>query len=200
MLVIQDVLISDDLLEEQFLCNLQACKGACCWEGDWGAPLETEELHTLERIYEEVKPFLTSAGIAAIEADGPYSFFEEAGNYGTTLQPDGACAFMTYDEHGVAKCGIEQAHRAGATDFKKPISCHLYPVRVRDNRQLGFEALNYDRWDICSAACTLGRKERLALYRFVREALIRKYGEDFYEALDAAARHLEEGGSGHDRS
>lgn len=202
MLVIQEVLISDDIIEAQFLCNLQACKGACCWEGDWGAPLETEELQTLERIYEDVKPFLTRAGIAAIEANGPFTFFEDARDYGTTLQPDGACAYMTYDEQGVAKCGIEQAYLAGATDFKKPISCHLYPIRVHHNRKQGFEALNYDRWDICSAACERGRKEQLPLYRFVREALVRKYGEAFYEELDAAARHLErvKEKDGHERS
>ncbi len=191
MLIIQEVLISDDIIEEHFLCNLQACKGACCWEGDWGAPLETEELQTLERIYEDVKPFLTEAGIAAIETNGLFTFFEDARDYGTTLQPDGACAYMTFDGQGIAKCGIEQAYLAGATDFKKPISCHLYPIRVHYNREQDFEALNYDRWDICSAACELGRKEQLPLYRFVREALVRKYGEAFYEELDAAARHLE---------
>ncbi len=191
MLIIQEVLISDDIIEEHFLCNLQACKGACCWEGDWGAPLETEELQTLERIYEDVKPFLTEAGIAAIETNGLFTFFEDARDYGTTLQPDGACAYMTFDGQGIAKCGIEQAYLAGATDFKKPISCHLYPIRVHYNREQDFEALNYDRWDICSAACELGRNEQLPLYRFVREALVRKYGEAFYEELDAAARHLE---------
>jgi len=195
MLIIQEVLISDDIIAEHFLCNLQACKGACCWEGDWGAPLEAEELATLERIYEAVRPFLTPGGIAAIEAAGPYTYFEDAKAYGATLQPDGACAYMTYDEGGIAKCGIEQAYLAGATDFKKPVSCHLYPIRVHHRQQPGFEALNYDRWDICSAACELGKKEKLPLYRFVREALIRKYGADFYEELDAAARHLGEGGA-----
>ncbi len=187
MIIIRDVLISNDVLEEQFMCNLKACKGACCWEGDFGAPLETEELAILQDIYEQVSPFLTEAGRRAIEANGLYTYFEEAGAYGTSLQPNGACAYMVYDRKGIARCGIEQAWQAGQTDFKKPVSCHLYPVRVVKNEDAGFEALNYDRWDICAAACEKGRREKMPVYRFVREALVRKYGEDFYDELEAAA-------------
>ncbi len=191
MILIRDILVSDDLIKEQFLCNLKACKGACCWEGDWGAPLEDEERHTLEQIYEEVKSFLSPKGIAAIEKKGLYTYYEDAGDYGTTLQPGGACVFMTQDHLGIARCGIEQAYQAGLTSFKKPVSCHLYPMRVKKNAETGFEALNYDRWDICSAACELGEKESLPVYRFLREAIIRKYGEDFYQELEAAAKYLE---------
>lgn len=189
MILIQDILISDDLIEEQFLCNLKACKGACCWEGDWGAPLEAEELQTLENIYEAVRPFLSEEGIAAIEQKGLFTWFDDPKQYGTSLQPNGACAFMIRDVNGIAKCGIEQAWLDGKTSFRKPISCHLYPVRVKKNEENGFEALNYDRWDICSAACELGKREKLPVYRFVREALIRRYGPDFYNELEAAARH-----------
>ncbi len=190
MLMIGNILISDDVLQQQFLCNLSACKGACCWEGDFGAPLLEEELQTLDRIYDEVKPFLRPEGREVIESEGAYTYYEENEEYGTSLLPDGACVYMIVDEKGVAKCGIEAAHRAGATDFPKPVSCHLYPVRASRHEATGMEALNYDRWDICSAACTLGKEQQLPVFRFVKTALIRKYGEAFYEQLEAAAEDL----------
>ncbi|MEO1517922.1 MAG: DUF3109 family protein [Bacteroidota bacterium] len=190
MLIIQDILVSDDVIEQQFLCQLDACKGACCWEGDFGAPLEDSELHTLNRIYEEVKPFLTEAGRVHIEEHGTYQYFKEDQSHGTPLLENGACAYMTIDKSGIAQCGIEQAHKAGATDYLKPISCQLYPIRVTADESANFEALNYDKWDICQAACNSGRKAQLPVYRFVKQAIIRKYGEAFYEELDAAARHL----------
>ena len=186
MLIIQEVLVSDAVVEEQFLCNLSACKGACCVEGDSGAPLEEEELQILEDIYNDVKPFLTEVGQATIEEKGKYQYYKEAEEMGTILQPDGACAFVI-KENGITKCGIEKAYLEGKTDFKKPIPCHLYPIRVEAKEELEFQAMNYDKWDICSAACTLGKKEQLPVYRFLKEAIIRKYGEEFYEELDAAA-------------
>jgi len=161
MIIIEDVLISDDILEKQFICNLKACKGACCWEGDYGAPLTDEELVTLDKIYEDIKPFLSPLGVKAIEEKGKYVFY------------------------------IEAAYNAGVTDFKKPISCHLYPIRVSANKKTGFEALNYDQWDICSAACALGEKEQVPVYQFLKEPIIRKYGEDFYEQMEGAAAYLE---------
>ncbi len=190
MLIIQDILISDEVIEKHFLCNLNACKGACCWEGDYGAPLETEELQTLEKIYDDIEPFLTPDGQSVIEEKGHYTYYQEPKEYGTPLLKNGACAYMTYDENGIAKCGIEAAWRAGATDFQKPISCHLYPVRVKSNKPKNFEALNYDRWDICSAACTAGKDNEVRIFEFVKAALIRKYGEDFYDELEAAVEHI----------
>ncbi|GJM34883.1 MAG: hypothetical protein DHS20C18_38840 [Saprospiraceae bacterium] len=190
MIIVQDILISDDVVEEQFLCNLTSCKGACCWEGDFGAPLEPEEMATLEHIYDKVKPFLSPAGIAVIEAEGTYVYQQETQDYATPLIDGGPCAYMTYDKLGIAKCGIETAYKAEAIDFKKPISCHLYPIRISKSPESGFEALNYDRWDICSAACDLGKKEQLPVFQFLKEAIIRKYGPDFYEELEAAATHL----------
>ncbi len=190
MLIVKDVLVSDEIVEEQFICNLKACKGACCWEGDWGAPLETAELHILEQIYEHVAPYLSEEGKAVIKEDGLFTYYKEPKEYGTPLLKNGACAYMTYDEIGIAKCGIEQAYLAGATDFKKPISCHLYPIRVTENKKTGFESLNYDEWEICSAACQLGKKEQVPVYRFVKEALVRKYGEAFYEELDMIAKYV----------
>jgi len=191
MVIVGDILIHDDVLSEYFLCKLDACKGACCWEGDWGAPLETEELHTLEAIYPELQPFLRPEARAVIEDKGLYVWYDEPKEYGTALMDDGACVFLTFDERGIAQCGIEQAWKAGAVDYRKPISCHLYPVRVSKNEDVGFEALNYDRWDICSEACRAGASEKVRLYRFVREALIRKYGTEWYEELEAAAAYLE---------
>ncbi|MEM9884301.1 MAG: DUF3109 family protein [Bacteroidota bacterium] len=187
MLIIQDKFISLDVIEEQFLCNLNACKGACCWEGDAGAPLEKEELETLDQIFEKIRPFLSEEGVQVIEQKGAYTSQGTFEDYGTNLLKNGACVYMTYDELGIAKCGIEQAYRAGATDFYKPISCHLYPIRVSKNSALNFEALNYDQWEICSAACENGKKAKLPIYKFVKEAIIRKYGSDFYEELAAAA-------------
>jgi hypothetical protein len=192
MIIVQDKLVSDDVVEEQFVCNLTACKGACCWEGDSGAPLEKGELPILDEIFEQVKPYLSPAGIAAIEAQGKYVFFEEAKEWGTTLVDNGPCAYMTL-EGGVAQCGIERAWRDGKVDFRKPISCQLYPIRVEKNEIAGFEALNYDRWEICSAACEKGKKEQVPVYVFLKEAIIRKYGEDFYEELDGAAQFLKNG-------
>lgn len=193
MLMIQDKIVHDDVVKEQFLCNLNACKGACCWEGDYGAPLSKEELDTLERIYDDVKPFLNPEGIQAIEKKGHYEYFQGMKGYGTTLLEDGSgsCAYLTKDELGIAKCGIEQAYRAGKTDYYKPISCHLYPIRVDENHINGFESLTYDRWDICSAACSLGKKEQMPIYKFVKDGLIRKYGADFYNELAAAAEFLQ---------
>lgn len=191
MLIVQDKLISTELLTEQFLCQLNACKGACCWEGDFGAPLEKEELETLENIYPSVKPFLRKEGIEAIDEQGLFVQYEgDSGEYGTPLINDRDCAYLTYEKNGTAKCGIEKAFEAGATGFRKPISCHLYPVRVSKNEKTGFEALNFDRWDICSAACTAGKKANLPVYKFVKNALVRKYGEAFYEELEAMVEWL----------
>ncbi|HNM23897.1 MAG TPA: DUF3109 family protein [Saprospiraceae bacterium] len=193
MIIVQDKIVSDDVVEEQFICNLNACKGACCWEGDSGAPLEEAELPILKAIFNDIKPFLSPAGIQEIERQGTAVWFEEAGEWGTTLIDNGPCAYMTSNALGVAQCGIEAAWKAGVIEFQKPISCHLYPIRVKKNLDQGFEALNYDRWDICSAACELGRQEKMPVYRFLRSAIVRKYGEGFYEALDGAAQFLLEG-------
>lgn len=193
MLIVKDILVSDDIIEQQFICNLEACKGACCWEGDWGAPLEEAELETLMEVYKHVEPYLSEESKKRIEEVGPYTYFEEPAEYGTSLLKNGACVYMTKDEKGVAKCGIEQAYLDKKIDFKKPISCHLYPIRISHDQAVGFEALNYDRWDICSAACQLGKQAQMPLYRFVKDAIVRKYGESFYEELDLIAKYIKEG-------
>ena len=189
MIIIQDKIVSEEIVEEQFLCNLTACKGACCWEGDAGAPLEDSELSALEDIYEEVRPFLSPAGQQAIEEQGLYILDKEDNQWRTPLVNNGPCAYMTLDKTGKASCGIEQAQQAGHINFRKPISCHLYPIRITYHRRTGLDVLNYDRWDICAAACAKGKEEQLPVYRFLKEALIRKYREDFYEELDQFARY-----------
>ena len=184
MYIIGSILVSDDITDEQFACNLTACKGACCWEGDYGAPLEDEELPILEEIYPTVAPYLTEAGRAAIAEQGKYVSNE--GSTDTPLVDGAACAYMTLDNTGTAQCGIEQAYNNGAISWKKPISCHLYPVRIKKNEKAGFEALNYDVWDICSAACSRGAREQIRIFEFVKPALIRKYGQAWYDELVAA--------------
>jgi len=186
MYIIGNIVVSEDVTEEQFACNLNACKGACCWEGEYGAPLEEDERGILEKLYPEVSPYLTTEGRAAIAAQGLFTKNEQVGGWDTTLVDNKACAYMTLNDQGMAQCGIEQAHRDGKINWKKPISCHLYPIRVTSKPEANFEALNYDVWDICSAACTRGEKEKIRVYEFARPALIRKYGEAWYEELKAA--------------
>ncbi len=192
--MIGERLVHLDVVKEYFACELSACKGACCWEGDYGAPLETAELETLQAILPQIRSWLSPAGLEVLDREGPYVYLADEDQHATPLINNGPCAYMTYDAAGVAMCGIEQAYRAGVIDFPKPISCHLYPIRVYHNKGTGFEALNYDRWNICSAACRRGKKESIPLYQFAREAIIRKYGADFYEELAAAAQHLSEEG------
>ncbi|WP_116107478.1 DUF3109 family protein [Lewinella sp. IMCC34191] len=184
MYIIGSILVSDDVTDEHFACNLAACKGACCWEGDYGAPLEEEELPILEDIYPAVSPYLTQAGRQAIAEQGLY--VRNGKSHDTPLVDDAACAYMTLDETGTAQCGIERAYNDGAIGWKKPISCHLYPIRVKKNPQTDFEALNYDVWDICSAACSLGAREKIRIFEFAKPALVRKYGQAWYDELAAA--------------
>lgn len=183
-----DKLVSTELFEQKFVCNLTACKGACCVEGDSGAPVTEEEVEKLEAIYPDVKPYLRTEGIEAIEMNGvAYKDFD--GEWVTTLVNGKECAFATFDDNGTALCGIEQAYRDGKVDYKKPISCELYPIRTK--KYQSFEAINYDRWDICSAACVHGEQLGVKVYRFLKDAIIRQYGEDFYQELEKIDQALE---------
>ncbi len=188
MLIIDEVLISEAVFTEHFICNLGKCKGVCCIEGDYGAPLEDAERQTLERIYEDIKPFLRPEGQAVLAEQGLYVLYKDEQVYGTPLLEDGACAYLTFDEQGIALCGIELAWKAGLTDFRKPISCHLYPIRIKRNESRNFEAINYEEWDICSDACSLGKELKMPVFRFLKEALVRKYGQAFYEQMEEAYR------------
>ena len=192
ILVVQDKLVSSEILKEYFVCKLEACKGACCWEGDYGAPLEKRELEILDSIYLDVKPYLSEEGVQQLETHGLYTFTEEAQEYSTTLLENGACAYLTFTPEGNAFCGIEKAYEAGVISFKKPISCHLYPIRVKEDKDIGFESINYDKWDICSAACQKGKELNVPVYQFAKDALIRKYGEDFYNELDEISQQWDD--------
>ncbi len=183
MIQIGNILISDDIKEEFFLCDLEKCKGACCVEGDLGAPLTMDELLEIEEVVEVVKPYLPKRAVEVLEKEGPY-ILDEEGEFSTTTIDDRECAFSFYDERGILKCGIEQAWKDGKTDFRKPISCHMYPIRVVKLHD--HFALNYSRWHICSPACELGKQMKLPVYKFLREALIRRFGEDFYSKLETA--------------
>jgi hypothetical protein len=186
MILIENTVISDDIADQYFVCDLLKCKGACCVEGDLGAPLEDVELPALESEYEAVKPYLSAEGIRAIEEQGLYVQDWE-GDYSTPTIGDRECAYAIYDERGILKCGIEQAYFDGKTDFRKPLSCHLYPIRITKYDQ--YHALNYDRWHICSPACDHGAALKVPLYRFLKEPLTRAYGEAWYDEL---VRQIEE--------
>jgi hypothetical protein len=181
MIKVGEVLVSDDIKDVEFVCHLEKCKGACCVEGDLGAPLEEAELPIMKEILDKVKPYLTPEGIASIEEQGTY-ILDEDGDYSTPTIGGKECAYAHYDQQGVLKCGIEQAYYDGKISFKKPISCHLYPIRITTNKK-GFEAVNYHKWSICSAACSYGKSLQVPLYKFLKEPLIRKYGEDWYNQL-----------------
>lgn len=190
MIIIDDIIISDDVVEEQFVCNLSACKGACCVAGELGAPLDEEETKILEDIYEKVKPYLTAEGIKEIEKQGKWVLTEEEEKFNTPLMGNAGCAWLNYDENGVVICGIEKAYRDGVVDWKKPISCHLYPIRITKQRKTGNDMVNYERWSVCKPACKNGKALQVPVYKFLKEPLIRKYGEDFFLALDEAAAKL----------
>lgn len=194
MLVIQDVLVSDDLVEENFMCDLNACKGACCTEGDYGAPVEQSEMETIRMYIDIIAANLPQKSRQYLSTQDGFTYYKKPGIWGTSCHEDGACVFLTTNELGISVCGIEKTWYEGKITFQKPISCHLYPVRVSTNEISGFEAWNYDVWEICSAACTKGNKEKMSLYRFVKDAIIRKKGTEFYGELDAAAEHLKKQG------
>ena len=185
MIQIDDKLISEDVFSEEFVCNLSKCKGACCVEGDVGAPLDKNETEILDRLYPKIKPYLTEDGIKAIEKQGTWTTDPMDGDFVTPMVEDRECVYVTYDERGITKCGIEKAYEDGAIDWQKPISCHLYPIRVTEYRT--FSALNYHEWPICNDACTLGKELQVPVYKFLKTPLIRKYGEEFYVTLSEAA-------------
>ncbi|MBG44674.1 MAG: hypothetical protein CL530_11980 [Aequorivita sp.] len=180
-------IVSEDIIEKDFVCNLNACKGACCIEGEAGAPVTEEEVAILKEIYPKVKPFLRPEGIAAIEQQGTY-IKTDLDELETPLVEGKECAYVTFTDKGIASCGIEDAFNAGSIDFRKPISCHLYPVRVQDYSE--FSAVNYHRWPICDDACTLGKELQVPVYKFVKTALIRKFGENWYTALEKLASEM----------
>lgn len=188
MVEIENTLVSEVLFEKKFLCDLEACKGACCVQGDAGAPLEKDEVIFLKQNLEKIKPYLRKEGIKAIEKEGT-SVLDREGDAVTTLVEGAECAYTVFDKSGTASCGIEKAWEAGKIDFQKPISCHLYPIRV--SKIASMEALNYSKWDICDPACKLGEQKGLKVYRFLKNALIRKYGQAYFNILEEVDRALD---------
>lgn len=195
MIAVDNVLVSDEIAEAQFVCDLLKCKGGCCEEGDAGAPLEKEELDIMVDLYEKIKPYLTGASIAEIERKGKYVYHREFGWVTPTLGDDREiCVYGTRDEKGIIKCAFEQAYNDGVTGWKKPISCHFFPVIQQSGKRGDFDRLNYEpRERLCSPACSLGKKLQMPVYRFLKEPIIRKYGQDFYDALEKAAKMYVEG-------
>jgi hypothetical protein len=186
MFQLEKTIVSEELFEKEFVCNLNACHGACCVDGDAGAPLDKEETKILAEIYPKVKPFLRSEGIKAIEEQGTH-IVSEFGELETPLIDGKDCAYVIFDGK-TALCGIEQAYNQGEVNWKKPVSCHLYPIRVKEYSD--FAAVNYHKWHICSDACALGEELSVPVYKFVKEALIRKFGQQWYDELEKVAEEL----------
>jgi hypothetical protein len=186
MIIIDQVLVSDQVIEEQFVCDLTKCKGGCCEDGDAGAPLDNQEKEYVKEFYEIVKPYMTKQGIKEVETVGPYLYDREFGWVTPTIKGK-ICAYGYKDEKGVIMCAFEQAYNDGKIPWKKPISCHLFPIRI--GKKGIFESLNYEpRQDLCAPACANGSALNVPVYQFLKEPIIRKYGEEFYDALDHIAR------------
>ncbi len=189
MIAIDNILVSDEIVEKQFVCDLESCKGGCCVEGDAGAPLENQELKELNDVYDAVLPYLSHESHIILKTEGRYVYDKEFGWVTPTLS-NGICAYGLVDKKGIVKCGIEQAYNDGKTTWKKPISCHLFPVRIKKTKN--GELVNYEpREDLCKAACVLGEKLKIPVYQFLKEPLIRKFGNQFYDTLAATVQHLE---------
>lgn len=180
MLQIGDALVSLDVVERHFVCNLNACRGACCVEGDAGAPITEEEYRQLQELLPQLLDDLTPAAREVIARQG-VAYVDEEGDLVTSIVGGKDCVFTCYGENGRCMCAIEKAFREGRIAFYKPLSCHLYPIRI--TRYPAFTAVNYHRWKICKAAEVLGRKEGVRVYRFLREPLIRCFGEAWYDEL-----------------
>jgi hypothetical protein len=179
MLVIENCIVSEDIKEVKFCCNLQKCKGACCVEGDAGAPLEKSEVKLLKKLMPKIKPFLNEKGLKEIEKHG-ISDIDVTGQLCTRIINGKDCIFLIYEDD-IAKCAIEKAFEKGKIDFQKPISCHLYPIRVQDYSE--FIALNYHSWDVCKCALEEGKEKNIPLYVMLKEPLIRRFGDKWYREL-----------------
>ena len=187
MISIGKTLVSDDVLEEHFVCDLSKCKGECCIAGDYGAPLDPTELAEIDKYYPIIKPLMQKKGVESVEKLGKYSKDDEDEWVTPLIDGHAECAYTIFED-GIAKCAFEKAYYDGLIPWKKPVSCHLYPVRIRKLKN--YEAVNYDRWEICAPACKLGKSLKVPVYKFLKESLIRKYGEEWYKELEIAADYL----------
>jgi hypothetical protein len=185
MLIVGNVLLSEDIVEKKFVCDLNACKGACCVDGDSGAPLKDEETGILEEILEDVLPYLPQEGRDVLMETGAWEM-DSDGDLVTPLVNGSHCAYTIFLDDGTASCGIEKAYRDGKVKFKKPISCHLYPIRV--SSIVDTDALNYHKWEICKPACLCGEMLKVPVYKFLKEPLERAYGAEWYAELEDTAK------------
>jgi Protein of unknown function (DUF3109) len=186
LIAIDNKLISDEIVSEQFVCDLTKCKGGCCEDGDAGAPLEKEELDHINKFYELFKPYMTPQGIAVVEKEGRYHYDTHFGWVTPTIE-GGLCVYAFRDPAGIIKCGIEQAYRDGKIEWKKPISCHLFPIKITKGKQDDY--VNYEpRPQLCKPGCIQGEKLKVPVYVFLKDALVRKYGEEFWVVLDQIAQ------------
>ena len=185
MFQIDDTLISEEIISEEFVCNISKCKGKCCVSGSAGAPLEKGETKILEKLYNKISPFLSKKGRMAIKKQGNYVIGFD-GDLETPLIENKECAYTVFDKGGVAQCGIEKAYNNGAIKWNKPISCHLYPIRV--NKYPTFTAVNYHEWSVCDSACSLGAELKVPVYKFVKNALVRKFGKKWFKKLSLFAK------------
>ena len=185
MIIIDNILLSDEIIEAQFVCDLSKCKGGCCEDGDAGAPLSDAELDEVKKSYDIVKPRMTKEGVKEVQQNGLYRYDREFG-WVTPTVDEKICAFGNKDKQGIIKCVFEEAYNNGEIKWKKPISCHLYPIKATKSKYAkGTTLLNYEpREGMCSPGCSLGEKLKVPVYKFLKEPLIREYGQDFYDALD----------------
>jgi len=190
MIDIADIIVHRDVFEKNFICDISKCKGICCVEGDSGAPLEDNEAKIIDKLLPKIYDRLSDAGKAVIDEQGTSRIDEEGDLTTTILAGAGECVFTLRDENGISYCAIERAWEEGLVNFRKPISCHLYPIRITKYKD--FDAVNYDVWDICKDGICLGNKEGVSIFEFLKEPLIRKYGEDWYKEASIAKKLLEE--------
>lgn len=186
MIEIEGKIISKEIFEKKFVCDLSSCKGACCVEGDSGAPLLKSEIKELKKIHKKVKSYMSEKGLEVVEKKGVYVVDQE-GDLTTPLVNDRECAYVVF-ENGISKCAIEKAYIDKKINFKKPISCHLYPIRITEYEK--FDAINYESNKICSSACKLGDEMQIPVFKFLKEPLIRKYGQQFYNELNEVSKVL----------
>ncbi|MBB78659.1 MAG: hypothetical protein CL844_06610 [Crocinitomicaceae bacterium] len=187
MIEIEDKVISTQIFEKNFVCDLSACKGQCCVSGDSGAPISVEEISILEDEIDEIKPFMRKRGIKIIENQGVF-YVDQENEKVTSLIDEKECAFVSFNKEGIAQCSIEMAYKEGKTTLKKPISCHLFPIRVKKFK--AFTALNYSKWDICEPACECGEKLKVPVFIFLKDALIRAFGRRFFSELLAVNKEI----------
>ena len=182
MIEIEDKIISDDLFEKKFVCDLQKCKGVCCVEGDSGAPLTKKEILDIDKNISKIKTEMSPTGLSILEKKDFY-YVDSDGDQVTSLINEKECVFVVYDQNKIAKCSIESAFRKNKINFNKPISCHLYPIRVKNHEN--FQAINVDSWHICQPACKCGTELNVPVFKFLKNAIVRSWGLIFFQQLDS---------------